>query len=176
MSTIRSNCLFATIGLCLILSIEVGFAQAPDAIGGGETTPSPASGAAVQSAFDITVDTDSGETYVAQIGGETEVCRRDDAEIVATNDDERERCRQLLPGCSIFVVGAQRDPEELEETAEKNLAVLRRFRYIRDQRSLAAGFELDVSACGHFANKGSFSLLPLLIPPIILVPLLPISP
>jgi hypothetical protein len=162
------------LGLSLALLTTQSFAQTTRAIeaSAGAQAGSPTGEA--PTAFDLTIDSDDGETYIAQIGGETEVCRRRD-DAVETNGEERERCGQVLPGCSIWVVGAERDPEELEETAEKNLAVLQRFRYIRDQRGLAAGFELDVSACGHFANKGNFSIIPLLIPPL-LVPLLPISP
>jgi hypothetical protein len=128
------------------------------------------------SATDITVE-DDGTTTIAQLEDETELCRRrEDDGTIETEEERRRRCAVVMPGCSIFVTGAGRDPEELEEQSEKNLAVLRRLPYVRDQRSLVAGFQLDVSACGHFADKGG-SLIPLLfIPPVLIIPALPISP
>lgn len=127
------------------------------------------------SALDLTIE-DDGTTFIAQLEGETEVCRRDDEPRVGAQEDDDDRCAAVASGCSIWTIGAGQDPEEIEDTAEKNLAVLRRFRYVRDQEDLLAGFSLDVSACGHFADKGNLgNLIPLLIPPAI-IPLLPISP
>jgi hypothetical protein len=116
--------------------------------------------------FDLDVD-QGGATYVAQIGGQTRICSRDRKD---QTDKERDRhCVVALPGCNIFVADANRDPRELKSKADHDLAVQRKFRYVRDQKGLLAGFQLDVSACGAFAGSSPNPLLPL-------APLLPLVP
>ncbi len=130
------------------------------------------------SEFDVTVDPIDLSTYVAQIGGETRICQRRRNESVEDSKKRRD-CSIALPGCSIFVVAAGKNPRELKATADRNLAVKNRFRYVRNQRSLLAGFRLSVSACGAFAEGSSLQTLGALatVPALAVLPaILPVSP
>lgn len=135
------------------------------------------------SEFDVTVDPlDDFATYVAQIGGETRICPRRQNESVEDSKKRRD-CSIALPGCSIFVVGAGQKPRELKATADRNLAVKNKFRYVRNQRSLLTGFRLSVSACGAFAESASLQTLGALatVPALAVLPLIfpppsPVSP
>ena len=120
------------------------------------------------SEFDVTVDPIDNSTYVAQLGGETRICPRKRNE---STEDSRKRkdCSIALPGCSIFVVGAGKKPRQLNATADRNLAVKNKFRYVRNQRSLLAGFRLSVSACGAFAEGSSLQNLLLTVPAAVVV-------
>lgn len=122
--------------------------------------------------FDLDVEGQTGKTYLAQIGGQTRICSRDKK---SQSEKDRDRhCVDALPGCSIFVADANRDPRELKSTADHNLAVQRKFQYLRNQRGLLAGFRLDVSSCGPFAESSQTPLLQQLVPLAPLVPLVPL--
>ena len=110
-------------------------------------------------AFDVSVDPQDGTTYLAQLEGKTIICPRRGNENV--DKKKRKGCVVTAAGCAIFVIGRDKDPKKLESAADRNLAIRRNFRYVRNQRSLLAGFRLDVSACG--ANQ--LPLIPFFPPP-----------
>lgn len=113
--------------------------------------------------FDLTVDPRDSTTYVAQLEGRTIICPRRENEKV---DPKRRRgCVITTAGCSIFVAGRNRGPKEIKSKADRNLAIRRNFRYVRDQRSLLAAFRADVSSCG-----------PTGLPPFLIFPPPQISP
>ena len=131
--------------------------------GGGPTVAPPATVDQGVAAFDVTVDAETNTTYVAQVTGKTIICRRDRKDETADNKRKKKRgCVIALPGCHVFVAAAGTNPRELKSEADRNLAVRQRFRYLRSQIGLVAGFTVDVSSCGPFAEK---HFIPPFIPP-----------
>ena len=101
--------------------------------------------------LDFLVERVTGDTQVLTLGGQTRTCPK----VIDPLTGKRKPCILSANPCGLTIVENQ-DARYIKPSQERDIRVNRFFRYVLNQRSLKAEFQVDVKACGNVQNVQTF--------------------